>query len=77
MIDPDFQDLERARERNIEAQGVPDTGLMIDGKPHPGCPECGSVEIYDRDYAARERAGSEAPPWRMACENGHEWEEDD
>lgn len=74
MVDPEFQEIERHRERMVESAG---TDLYIDGKPHPGCPECGSTDISDRDYAARDRAGrTEEPPFRMVCDNGHEWEED-
>lgn len=40
MIDPEFQEIERDRERNIEAEGAP-------ASVH--CPNCRSDDIYGQD----------------------------
>lgn len=63
----------------IEQQKEDAHYLKIDGRPHPGCPECGSSEISDRDAQARDRSGQDGkPPFRMVCEDcGAEWAEDE
>ena len=40
VIDPDFQEIERSRERDIEAQGAP-------AEVH--CPHCGSDDVFGQD----------------------------